>query len=447
MVPTDTLKLNCTPEALIQAMVEADVKLGYIVHDSKTKKMQVSHELFQPLAESIQAMNDFYEHEAIFLQVGSKSNTLFGAFIHKSKRGAGHGGVRLWQYNTIDAFVREGLRLSLGMTRKNAAAGLWWGGGKGLILLTESLAGRLESDPNVRQTVFNEYGQFVTQLQGCFYAAEDVNLNVNDVEEIRRETRFVTCIPTEKGGSGNPSHYTARGVISGMEAAVMFYANSHGQSVDTEHPLKDKTIAVQGAGNVASFLIDELVKHGVKKVIVADISQEAITRVMIKHANSVVECRVVSKEDNSVLFESVDILAPCALGGVLNDKTIPHIKARIICGAANNQLLNPEDDKALLERGIVYVPDFIVNRMGIVHCSNENYGYIRKSVDASLVKHFNREYEHGIYRVVQNILNESSVTNVPTGVVANRIADEKSEELHPLWGHRAWEIIQDVVRQ
>jgi len=372
------------------------------------------------------------QHEGLFFQITQKYDTLQGAFVHRTCRGQGAGGVRYWQYSTMEDYFRDGLRLSKGMTRKNALAGLWWGGGKGVMAHNPKID---KDDPEIRASIYKEYGDLMTSIRGCYVTAEDVGTNVDDMTNIFSRTRFTTCIPGSLGGSGNPSIPTARGVICGMEAALEF---------NQEGALKGKIVAVQGMGNVGGTLIRYLFDEKVEKVIACDINPKTVERLKIELTRANLEAKTVKHGDNSILTADCDILAPCATGAILNPGTIPEIKAGIICGAANNQLEDSgRDDRLLHEGSILYVPDFLTNRMGIVNCANEQYGFVTE--DPFFEKHLSREWEHSIHQTTLRVLKESRETGDPPAKVAIRMADELSLKPHPIFGHRGKQIIESLV--
>jgi leucine dehydrogenase len=429
--------LALEPSVFIQEMNKAGLRRAYLVFDSKNNTVQVSHPLFEQMAQSIvNDKRDFLGHEAIFIELGQQSNALLTAFIQKSVRGIPQGGVRLWHYNTIESVVRDGLRLSAGMGRKNALSYLWWGGGKGIIVKNSNNHLNFE-DPKVRDLVFGEYGDFLTGLRGCYYGAEDVGLTTEDTARMFKRTRFMTCIPEELGGSGNPSQSTGLGVVCGMEAALDFLNMGS---------LKGKKVVIQGAGNVANFILERLLQLEVGRVIMSDINEKIIAkrREQYKEYSKIVEFRLVPPEDNSILLEPCDIVAPCALGGILNGETIPKLNCKIVAGAANNQLLDPvEHDHLLKKRGILYVPDYLLNRMGIVNCANEGYGYVKN--DPMILRHFGRDWENSVYNIATSVFKNSQSQNIPTGIAAHMLADEYANQPHPIWGHRAWQIIQSLI--
>ncbi len=411
---------------------EQGIRRFWLAWDEEAGTVRASHDVLAPLARLLaEDTRDFDRHEGVFAQVAPETGTLQGAFVHRTCRGQAAGGVRFWRYDTVEDWLRDGLRLARGMTQKNALAGLWWGGGKGVMV--RETAPDL-ADPAVRRKVYEEYGEFMTSLRGCYVTAEDVGTSVEDMAAVFSRTRFTTCIPPELGGSGNPSVPTARGVLRGMEAAL------HHLGMGT---LEGKSVALQGLGHVGAPLADFLVKKGVARIVGADIDPGLVRAANERHPG-VMEARVVERGDMSILHEEVDIVAPCATGGILNPGTIPGIRARIVCGAANNQLEDMDrDDLLLLERGVLYMPDFLVNRMGIVNCADEQYGYVTD--DPAIERHLGDEWESGIYRLALAVLAEAEENRVPPARVARKLADRRSLETHPVWGHRGLQIIRSLI--
>lgn len=210
--------------------------------------------------------------------------------------------------------------------------------------------------------------------------------------------------------------------------------------------LRGKRIAVQGAGNVARFMIERLLEKGVAEVIAVDVDPAQIEKSRAKFEGAPVTIRHVDPSDQSILFEDVDIVSPCALGGSINKGTIPHIKAKVICGAANNQLLHQvRDDELCKEYGRIFVPDFIANRMGIVYCCDEMYGYVEP--DERLQKHFDHDYEHGIFRTTRQCCERAEREGIGTYAAANALADVSMTKAHPVYGGRGQQIIQSLVRR
>jgi glutamate dehydrogenase/leucine dehydrogenase len=253
--------------------------------------------------------------------------------------------------------------------------------------------------------------------------------------EVFRSTRFATCIPQELGGVGNPSQMTAAGVVCAMEAAL--------DSLELGS-LDGKKVAMQGAGNVGTAMIPLLLERGVAQITASEICAEQRSALLSTFEGQPVEVRLVRPGDCAILAEPCDILAPNALGGVLGPKTIPALRTRIVCGSANNQLADERrDDRALWERGITYVPDFVANRMGIVYCANEQYGYVGD--DPMIRRHLDRSWPHGIYGTVSRLLESAHASGITPGTAANRLADELAEQPHPIWGYRAADIVESLA--
>ncbi len=425
--------LALRPQEFVRFLKDNGVSRFYLVRDSKGGQVRASHSCLQGLADFVGAdQRDFHEHEGIFFQVSPTHDTLQGAFVHRTNRGQAAGGVRYWHYDRLEDYLRDGLRLAMGMTHKNALAGLWWGGGKGVMAHNPEVE---KGDPAVRATLYREYGEFLSSLRGCYVTAEDVGTSVEDMANVYAGTRFTTCIPHSMGGSGNPSVPTARGVISGMEAALEFLGRGS---------LEGKTVAVQGMGHVGEPLISFLFEKGVARVIACDIDPQLVEAVRGRMADEPLEASAVDRGDDSIFRTECDILAPCATGGVLNPQTIPLIKASVVCGASNNQLEDPErDDRLLHERGILYVPDFLTNRMGIVNCANEQYGQVEN--DPYFERHLTRDWEHSVFQTTTRILRSSRDTGTPPAGAAVLTAEELSREDHPIFGHRGQEIIDSLV--
>ncbi len=425
--------INQTPAQFIEFLKKENIKRFYFVYNTKKKTVVSSHSQLQSIADFLNNdKRDFNKHEGLFFQLTEKYDILQGAFVHRTNRGQASGGVRYWNYDLMEDYFRDGLRLANGMTYKNALAGLWWGGGKGVMIHNSKFD---KKNRELRDYVYSQYGLFLSTLNGCYVTAEDVGTNVEDMAKIFSGTRFTTCIPGKLGGSGNPSVPTAKGVVKGMEAAL---------KVNNMGTLKGKTIAVQGAGNVGEPLINFLFEKGVFKIIVADINPDNIYKVEKRFNGQNLETHLIEKNDNSILFENVDIVAPCAVGATLNPSTIPNIKAKIICGAANNQLEDSERDGLdVFKRGILYVPDFLTNRMGIVNCANEQYGFVNN--DSLIENHFTEDWKFSVYQMTMQVLKKSQEEGIPPAVTANIMADKLSLENHPIMGHRSQKVIDSLV--
>ncbi|WP_458626773.1 Glu/Leu/Phe/Val family dehydrogenase [Winogradskyella sp. PC D3.3] len=315
--------------------------------------------------------------------------------IHNTVLGPALGGTRMWNYANEWEALNDVLRLSRGMTFKSAITGLNLGGGKAVII----------GDAKTQKTpeLMRRFGEFVHSLSGRYITAEDVGMTTEDMDTVREVTPYVTGISESKGGAGNPSPITAYGVFMGMKAAAKF---KFGSDV-----LEDKNIYVQGIGNVGEALVEHLVNEGAN-VTIADISQERLEEVRSKYGVTIYGGKDIYSED-------MDIYAPCALGATINDETIYKLKAKVIAGAANNQLAEERSHGLILkERGIVYAPDFLINAGGIinVYAELENYGrqeIIRKT--------------ENIYNTTLEILDNAKVNNITTHNAALNVARERIE--------------------
>ena len=314
--------------------------------------------------------------------------------IHDTTLGPALGGTRMWTYESEDEAIEDALRLAKGMTYKNAAAGLSLGGGKAVII----------GDPrrDKSEAMFRAFGRFIQGLNGRYITAEDVGTTVADMDIIHEETDYVTGISPSFGSSGNPSPVTAFGVYRGMKAAAK-------EAFGTDS-LSGKTIAVQGVGNVAYNLCKYLYEEGAM-LIVTDIHKESVQRAVDEFG-----ARAVDPQD--IYGVQCDIYAPCALGATVNDQTIPLMKAKVIAGAANNQLKEARHGDTLHERGIIYAPDYVINAGGVINVADELYGYNReralKKVEA-------------VYENIEKVLDISKRDAIPTYLAADRLAEERIE--------------------
>jgi len=268
--------------------------------------------------------------------------------IHSTVLGPALGGTRMWSYENEGDALRDVLRLSRGMTFKAAITGLNLGGGKAVIIG--------DSRTQKSDAMMEAFGRFVNSLSGRYITAEDVGINTSDMVSVKKFTDHVTGIPESMGGSGDPSPVTAFGVFNGMKAAAAFHWGN--ESLD------GKKVLVQGVGNVGETLVKHLTEAGAE-VLISDIYADRLD-----HISKVYGAKIIALDE--VYEAEMDIYAPCALGATLNDKTIPLLKASIVAGAANNQLADENvHGKMLLEKGIVYAPDFLINAGGLINVYSE----------------------------------------------------------------------------
>lgn len=277
--------------------------------------------------------------------------------IHSTTLGPGAGGCRFWSYASMDEALADALRLAEGMSYKNALAGLPLGGAKAVLR-------RPEGDFD-RARLFRAFGRAVEQLGGLYVTAEDVGTSVEDMQEVAGATRHVAGLPAAEGrAGGDPSPWTARGVFESMRAAARFVLDSD---------LAGLTVAVQGTGNVGADLCRRLADAGARLVI-ADPSATRRDRLA-----AILGAEVVEVEE--IASVQAEIFAPCALGGALTAEAVRGLKAKLVCGAANNQLASPEVADLLMNRGIAYAPDYVVNAGGIISVSAEYLGEDASDVD------------------------------------------------------------------
>ncbi|HLT32560.1 MAG TPA: Glu/Leu/Phe/Val dehydrogenase [Aquaticitalea sp.] len=314
--------------------------------------------------------------------------------IHNTVLGPALGGTRMWNYNNEWEALNDVLRLSRGMTFKSAITGLNLGGGKAVII----------GDAKTQKTpeLMRKFGEFVHSLSGKYITAEDVGMTTEDMDTVREVTPYVTGISESKGGAGNPSPITAYGVFMGMKAAAKF---KFGSDV-----LEGKTIFVQGIGHVGEVLVEHLVNEGAK-VTISDINQERLESVRSKY-----DVTIYGGKD--LYSEPMDIYAPCALGATINDQTIDKLKAKVIAGAANNQLAENKHGMMLQDKGIVYAPDFLINAGGIINVYAELENYDKQEII--------RKTEN-IYHTTIEILERAKQNNVTTNMAAVSVAKERIE--------------------
>ena len=413
-----------TIEDFQERMAAAGVTRTFVVYENG--EFNLSHpKLLEPVQAFLELSHDFARHEGIFIGREEGIPSLFFAFVHDTRRGLSQGGLRFTRYSTLGEVVTDGIRLAQGMARKNALAGLWWGGGKGIV----TLPARYErpehmTDPEERGRLFEAYGRFVASLGGIYYTAEDVGTKTADLDAVLRQNRFVTCISRTLGGSGNPSAHTARGVYLAMQAAWLF--------LDKTDRLAGVKVAVQGAGNVGAPLI-ELLDDAGAEVSVCDVNEAALEAMVQRRP------RVRIVPTDQIFDLAVDVFAPCARGAQVNQRTIPRLAAarvKLICGAANNILEEPADAERLRQAGILFVPDYVCNRMGITNCADEWMGYLEEDVRLAAER---------VYPDTLRVLKHAQQLGVTTVQAADELADIAASELHPLLGHRGRRIIDHLI--
>lgn len=321
--------------------------------------------------------------------------------IHSTQLGPALGGCRMWNYETVDQALEDVLRLSKGMTYKAAVAGLNLGGGKAVIIANP------KTDKS--EALFRSYGTFVEALNGRYITAEDVGTDVNDMEYIFMETSNVVGVAETHGGSGDPSPWTAKGVLEGIRACVEYKMQ--------KTSLTGLKVAVQGAGHVGQELVELFLMNGMK-VYLCDIDPGRCETYASRENVTIVST-------NDIYDTDADIFCPSALGAVLNEKTIPRLKCKIVAGSANNQLANPECGDELFKRKIVYAPDYAINAGGLMNVSIEFEGYDERRAN---------RMTRNIYYVMKTIFQHSQKENLAEYKCADRVAEKRIAEISRLRG-------------
>ncbi len=312
--------------------------------------------------------------------------------IHNTVLGPALGGLRMWPYKSEDEALNDVLRLSRGMTYKNAVAGLNLGGGKAVII----------GDPSTLKSegLFRAFGRFVNSLSGRYITAEDVGIDVNDMEYVYRETEFVTGVHQVHGGSGDPSPFTAYGTLQGLMAALDYKFGNE--------DIGKYSYAVQGLGHVGMEFVKLLREQGAK-IFVTDMNQTLVKKAVDEYG-----CTAVGLDE---IYETdADVYSPCALGGTLNEQTLTRLKCKIVCGSANNQLADDSIGDELEKRGVLYAPDYAVNAGGVMNVSLEIDGYNRERAMRMM---------RTIYYNVHRIFDIAKRDGIPTYKAADRMAEER----------------------
>jgi leucine dehydrogenase len=339
---------------------------------------------------------DLARHEQVVFCRDAASGLRAIIAIHNTTLGPAVGGTRMWPYASEEEALIDVLRLSEGMTYKAAVTGLNLGGGKAVII----------GDPkrDKSEVLLRAHGRFVDSLGGRYVTAEDVGITVQDMEYVYMETPFVTGVTSAPGGGGDPSPVTAFGVYHGIKAAAT--------KVWGSPDLTGRSVAIQGVGAVGSYLAQNLAAEGVR-LHVADIDPARVQRV-------VRETGAVAVAPEEIFGLDVDVFAPCALGAVLNDRTIPQLRCPIVAGGANNQLAEHRHGDELMRRGILYAPDFVINAGGLINVYSELQGYDPVAA---------RNRARGIYDTLLAIFERAEADGIPTYQAAERLAEARILEV------------------
>lgn len=350
---------------------------------------EASSLIVEDITQAASRLAGFDDHEKILLGRDDRRGLTAIIAIHDTTLGRALGGTRIWMHDSFDAAVTDALRLSRGMTLKAAIAGLPLGGGKAVI--------RADARRDKTPELFDAYAEMLAKVSDSYITAEDVGMTLADADYLRARTPNVAG--TTVGGSGNPSAFTAEGVFLGIRAAL-----AHKTGSDA---LAGRMVAIQGLGAVGRTLAERLAEAGAR-LIVADIDRQRTA-----DAATGLGAAVASPDD--ILTAEADVLAPCALGGVINEENIGRLRAAIVAGSANNQLLRHEDAIALKERGILYAPDYVINAGGLINVAAEvdADGYDKTRVTEKIAK---------VPQTLSEIFVEADRTGEPTNEVAFRLA-------------------------
>ena len=338
-------------------------------------------------------------HEQVVLCQDRASGLKAVIAIHNTALGPALGGTRFYPYASEEEAVADALNLARGMSYKNAMAGLDHGGGKAVII----------GDPERDKTeeLLLAYGRFVASLGGRYVTACDVGTYVADMDVVARECRWTTGRSPENGGAGDSSVLTAFGVFQGMRASA--------QHLWGDPSLRGRTVGIAGVGKVGHHLVEHLRDEGAE-VVITDVREESVRRILDKHPTGV---SAVADTEALIRVEGLDIYAPCALGGALNDATVPVLTATVVCGAANNQLEHPGVEKDLADRGILYAPDYVVNAGGVIQVADELHGFDFERCKAKAAK---------IFDTTLAIFARAKEDGIPPAAAADRIAEQRMHE-------------------
>ncbi|MFJ9417069.1 Leu/Phe/Val dehydrogenase [Streptomyces sp. NPDC101227] len=337
-------------------------------------------------------------HEQVVLCQDRASGLKAVIALHSTALGPALGGTRFHPYASEEEAVQDALNLSRGMSYKNALAGLDHGGGKAVII----------GDPDVIKTeeLLLAYGRFVASLGGRYVTACDVGTYVADMDVVARTNKWTTGRSPENGGAGDSSVLTAYGVFQGMRASA--------QHQWGDPTLRGRKVGIAGVGKVGHHLVEHLLKDGAE-VVITDVRSESVDRILARHP----QVTAVADTEALIRTEGLDVYAPCALGGALSDESVPVLTAKVVCGAANNQLAHPGVEKDLSDRGILYAPDYVVNAGGVIQVADELHGFDFDRCKAKAAK---------IFDTTLAIFARAKTDGIPPAAAADRLAEARMAE-------------------
>ena len=374
--------------------------IGRVIFPSIIQEGKVMEQMEMSAIKEFDIFNKISSHEQVMFCNDPKAGLKAIIAIHDTTLGPALGGTRMYPYESVEDALNDVLRLSEGMTYKCAAADLDFGGGKAVII----------GDPNTDKSpaLFRSFGQYVESLNGRFYTGTDMGTTMDDFVQALKETKFINGVPEVYGGGGDTSIPTAKGVIYALKATNKYLFND-----DT---LTGKTYAIQGLGKVGFKVCEHLLKDGAN-VIVTDINEQAIKE--IEQIGKELRNPVTVVKSNDIYSVEADIFIPCAMGGILNENTIPQLNVKAIAGSANNQLQNESHIDELHQRDILYAPDYIVNAGGLISVADELYGANKERV-------LNKTKT--IYSSLLEIYKQSAVENITTLEAADRKCQQTLDE-------------------
>jgi valine dehydrogenase (NAD+) len=337
-------------------------------------------------------------HEQVVLCQDRESGLKAVIAIHSTALGPALGGTRFHAYASDAEAALDALNLARGMSYKNALAGLDHGGGKAVII----------GDPDLIKTeeLLLAYGRFVASLGGRYVTACDVGTYVADMDVVARACRWTTGRSPGNGGAGDSSVLTAFGVFQGMRASA--------QHLWGDPTLRGRKVGIAGVGKVGHHLVEHLLEDGAE-VVITDVRADSVERVLTRHP----DVTAVADTEELIRTAGLDIYAPCALGGALNDASVPVLTAKVVCGAANNQLAHPGVEKDLADRGILYAPDYVVNAGGVIQVADELHGFDFDRAKAKATK---------IFDTTLAIFHRATADGIPPAAAADRIAEQRMSE-------------------
>ena len=377
---------------------------------------------------------EWKDHEAVIIKIDSETNCLFIISIHSTKRGRPEGGARWMCYESFKKAMDDCLRLSYGMTMKNATGDIWEGGAKSIIIpysrgvfdvLMEQKAETKEKIGSTRKQLWKNFGEFVSYLRGLYLVGEDVNLNSADMATILQHCVHTSCLDKKHGGSGNPSPFTATGVFQAIRAAV--------ETIFPENPgLSEKKILVKGLGNVGYALVRMLVKAGAKVITYDPINIDAKVKLKSEFPGDHIK---MMEDFDEFISTSAHVFSPNANSLSINKRDIRKFKVRIICGAENGQLEDIQLAEYLHKKGIIYIPETWINYMGVYSAYQEHRGILEEEFEQKI---------WNIYKETKAMLKLTKAYSLMPYKYAIVVAQVKAQQLNPIDGHRGIKIIKEL---